>query len=75
MIARQWLTDFISQTITIMDVGSLHGTSVNDKALLKGVAAPLEEDDTVSFGIHVSRGLDVFYPTACKVAISRTSAK
>ncbi|CAK7273221.1 hypothetical protein SEPCBS57363_005545 [Sporothrix epigloea] len=62
-------------TVSITDMGSLHGTSVNDKSLEKGVATPLEEDDTVNFGIHVSRGLDVFGPMACKVAFKRTSAR
>ncbi|CAK7275326.1 hypothetical protein SEPCBS119000_006636 [Sporothrix epigloea] len=67
--------NFKNGIVSITDTGSLHGTSVNDRSLQKGVATPLKEDDTVSFGIHVSRGLDVFGPMACKVAFSRTSAR
>ncbi|CAK7208851.1 hypothetical protein SBRCBS47491_000243 [Sporothrix bragantina] len=67
--------NFEDGTVSVTDLGSLHGTSINDSIIEKNVATPLEEDDKVSFGIHVSRGLDVFHPTACKVALSRTIAR
>ncbi|CAK7225974.1 hypothetical protein SEUCBS140593_006084 [Sporothrix eucalyptigena] len=66
--------NFEDGTVSLTDMGSLHGTSVNDKPLEKGVSTILGKDDIVSFGIHVSRGLDVFYPMACKVVFTRSSA-
>ncbi|CAK7204531.1 hypothetical protein SEUCBS139899_007289 [Sporothrix eucalyptigena] len=66
--------NFEDGTVSLTDMGSLHGTSVNDKPLEKGVSTILGKDDIVSFGIHVSRGLDVFYPMTCKVVFTRSSA-
>ncbi|KAL1912994.1 hypothetical protein Sste5344_001081 [Sporothrix stenoceras] len=67
--------NFVDGSITVTDMGSLHGTSINEKPLEMNLPSILEQDDIVSFGIHVSRGLDVFYPTSCAVGLVRTPVK
>ncbi|KIH86756.1 hypothetical protein SPBR_08251 [Sporothrix brasiliensis 5110] len=66
--------NFNDGSVTVTDLGSLHGTFVNGKPT-KETALVLKQDDIVSFGIHVSRGLDVFYPTSCKVTYVSTLNK
>ncbi|KJR84577.1 uncharacterized protein SPSK_08764 [Sporothrix schenckii 1099-18] len=66
--------NFNDGSVTVTDLGSLHGTFVNGKPT-KETALALKQDDVVSFGIHVSRGLDVFYPASCKVTYVSTLNK
>ncbi|EFX04477.1 fha domain containing protein [Grosmannia clavigera kw1407] len=48
--------------IHLKDLGSLHGTSVNKTTLSDESTVSLKVGDSVCFGIHVARGLEVFSP-------------
>ncbi|OAA68075.1 fha domain containing protein [Niveomyces insectorum RCEF 264] len=59
--------DLDEGVLRITDQGSFHGTFVNDKSLPKGEASVLKSGDTVRFGVHISRGLEVFSPATVEV--------
>jgi pSer/pThr/pTyr-binding forkhead associated (FHA) protein len=48
------------QTVTIRDIGSMHGTFVNSTRLLPHVTNNLSNGDTLVLGIEVKRGSEIF---------------
>jgi len=55
------------QTITIQDIGSMHGTYLNDFELPRKAVMVIDDGDTLVFGAEVRRGLETF--PACKFQI------
>lgn len=60
---------FISQTVFIRDVGSLHGTYHNDTKLREGQSQALSDGDLLKFGISIDRGRENFPQCTMKVAL------
>lgn len=59
--------DAESNVITIRDIGSMHGTYVNDTQLRRHEPRGLSNDDLVVFGAEVKRNLDTFPACAFRV--------
>lgn len=59
--------DTESNVITIQDIGSMHGTFVNDLQLRRGEPSGLSSGDLVVFGAEVKRNLDTFPACAFRV--------
>ncbi|KAH8592786.1 SMAD/FHA domain-containing protein [Bisporella sp. PMI_857] len=49
-----------NSTVTIRDIGSMHGTFVNSTRLLPHVTNNLSNGDTLVLGIEVKRGSEIF---------------
>lgn len=58
----------ILQTIAILDIGSMHGTWVNDMELARNVPSTLNNGDIVVFGAEVRRGPETF--PACSFRVN-----
>lgn len=56
--------------VLIRDLGSLHGTYVNDEPETIQQARELRSGDKIKFGTSVMRGSERFTPTTVKVGIS-----
>ena len=56
-----------SNVITIQDIGSMHGTFVNDLQLERHEPSELSDGDLVVFGAEVKRNLDTFPACAFRV--------
>ncbi|EPE08183.1 fha domain protein [Ophiostoma piceae UAMH 11346] len=61
--------DLDEGVVRVIDAKSLHGTSVNGNRLEAGVPFTLSNGDSLRFGAHVARALDIFHPTDCKIEI------
>lgn len=55
------------QTIYITDVGSMHGTILNGRTLVRNEAVELADGDNLSFGTEVRRGQETFPPCSFQV--------
>lgn len=58
-----------------MDAGSLHGTYVNDKRVNVHQFRRLYQNDTIRFGIAISKGSETFPPCEMKVTLNHGSRK
>lgn len=56
--------DLESETLSIQDIGSMHGTQVNDTRLAKHAPMTIQDGDVIIFGTEVKRGSETF--SACK---------
>jgi len=56
------------QAITIQDIGSMHGTYLNNVELPRKSPAPLGNNDVVVFGAEVKRGPETF--PACRFRVN-----
>jgi pSer/pThr/pTyr-binding forkhead associated (FHA) protein len=54
------LTNILSQVVSIKDLGSMHGTCLNGKRLVKNVETRVVDGDVLVFGTEVKREKDVF---------------
>ncbi|KAK0727090.1 hypothetical protein B0T26DRAFT_747461 [Lasiosphaeria miniovina] len=63
--------------IQIKDLGSLHGTYINDDThrLVEGNPHELKDGDVLRFGVAIARGSDSFAPTTLKVGIAHNDRK
>lgn len=61
--------------IQIKDLGSLHGTYINDDArrLAEGKLHELKDGDLLRFGVAIARGSDSFAATTLKVGIAHNN--
>lgn len=66
-IAGIYCANFL-QTITIQDIGSMHGTYLNGVELARHVPSTLNNGDILVFGAEVRRGPETF--PACSFRIS-----
>ncbi|KAK4121441.1 hypothetical protein N657DRAFT_635997 [Parathielavia appendiculata] len=55
--------------IEIKDLGSLHGTFLNEERIPADQGREVNDGDTLRFGAPISRGKEEFLPTTAKVAI------
>ena len=55
------------QSITIQDIGSMHGTYLNGTLLRENAPVMVGDDDLVVFGAEVKRGTEVFPACAFRV--------
>ncbi|KAK5663070.1 hypothetical protein OQA88_6486 [Cercophora sp. LCS_1] len=64
--------DLRGKKVEIQDLGSLHGTYLNDEAekLAKNKPRELRDGDHIKFGVSVWRGSEPFAPAAVKVGIA-----
>lgn len=58
------------QTVTVVDIGSLHGTYLNDQRVAKHHAKQLHAGDTLRFGVSIQKGAEVFTPCKMNVTIN-----
>ncbi|RKF59370.1 putative fha domain protein [Erysiphe neolycopersici] len=56
------------ETLLLRDVGSMHGTSINNTPLVSFVPTVLHNGDVVVFGTEVKRGTETFPP--CKFIVN-----
>ncbi|KAL3420672.1 Factor arrest protein 10 [Phlyctema vagabunda] len=59
--------DPVDKAVTLMDIGSMHGTFLNNRQLESHRAETFKNGDTVIFGAEVTRGVEVF--PACAFTI------
>ncbi|KAK3359092.1 hypothetical protein B0T25DRAFT_514700 [Lasiosphaeria hispida] len=66
------IADLDDKKIEIRDLGSLHGTYVNNEVdkIPQNELRELKDGDSIKFGVPVLRGHDTFSPTTVKVGIS-----
>ena len=57
-----------SKTLAIQDIGSMHGTYVNDRRLNKDELKELANGDVLLLGAEVKRGIETF--PACSFQLS-----
>jgi pSer/pThr/pTyr-binding forkhead associated (FHA) protein len=55
------------QSVTLVDVGSMHGTLVNNQPLKVNERTTLRDNDIVVFGTQVTRGSETIPPCAFRV--------
>ncbi len=60
-----------TQKVELTDLGSLHGTFLNEETAKLGEEEPreLKDGDLIRFGVSVYRGQDAFDPAKLKVGI------
>ncbi|KAK2595117.1 hypothetical protein QQS21_007143 [Conoideocrella luteorostrata] len=56
-------------TVGIVDIGSLHGTYLNNSRLCERQPRKICSDDIIRFGIPIEKGVDVFQPCQMKVKL------
>lgn len=56
-----------NKTLQLLDVGSMHGTVLNDQELQEQEPRSLNNGDVVKFGAEVRRGAETFPPCAIKI--------
>ncbi|KAG5936032.1 hypothetical protein E4U53_000303 [Claviceps sorghi] len=61
-------------SVYIIDIGSLHGTYVNDSRVLKDQKRLLYSGDILRFGTSVQKGLDTFPPCEMRILLKRGTA-
>ena len=59
---------YISQTVTIQDIGSMHGTYLNGDEVPRKTPMVVDDGDVVVFGAEVRRGPETF--PACKFQVN-----
>ncbi|KAK0720753.1 hypothetical protein B0H67DRAFT_552875 [Lasiosphaeris hirsuta] len=66
------VADLRDKKVEIRDLGSLHGTYLNNEVekIPKNELRELKDGDSIKFGVPVLRGHDTFSPTTVKVGIS-----
>ena len=57
------------QNVTIKDIGSLHGTFVNDKRLGKFERQEVQHGDWIRFGVPIQKGSTVFAPRVMELSL------
>ncbi|OAQ70680.1 forkhead associated domain (FHA) and phosphopeptide binding site containing protein [Pochonia chlamydosporia 170] len=62
-----------TKTVALVDAGSLHGTYVNDKRVNVHQFRQLYQNDTIRFGIAISKGSETFPPCEMKVTLNHGS--
>ncbi|KAH0542032.1 hypothetical protein FGG08_003496 [Glutinoglossum americanum] len=60
---------FDSPAISLTDIGSMHGTKIDNRQLKKQDMQKITSDQIVTFGSEVARGKDIFPPRQFKVHI------
>ncbi|KAI9881546.1 MAG: hypothetical protein M1830_000110 [Pleopsidium flavum] len=58
--ARLWISTPDSRFVYLKDVGSMHGTSIQDRSLVKNIDHILKDGEIITFGIEVTRGQETF---------------
>jgi len=58
-----------------MDIGSLHGTFVNNSRIAKNQTRELRSGDVLRFGTSVQKGLDTFPACEMKILLKHGSSK
>lgn len=58
-----------SNTITIHDIGSMHGTFVNNNKLATREPTSVSDGDEITFGAEVKRGPETFAACSFQVKI------
>ena len=59
---------YISQNVTIQDIGSMHGTYLNGVEVPRKTPKAVEDGDVLVFGAEVRRGPETF--PACKFQVN-----
>ncbi|OAA43310.1 Forkhead associated domain (FHA) and phosphopeptide binding site containing protein [Metarhizium rileyi] len=62
-----------NNSVALTDVGSLHGTYVNDKRIDKMQCRRLNHNDKVRFGVSIQKGSETFPPCEMKVLLNHGS--
>ncbi|KAI0997012.1 hypothetical protein K3495_g11172 [Podosphaera aphanis] len=60
--------DLESKTLSIQDIGSMHGTHVNDSQLISHIPIIVRDGDIIVFGAEVKRGPETYM--ACKFGVN-----
>lgn len=53
--------------LAIEDIGSMHGTFLNESEVPKGIAMAISNGDELIFGAEVKRGIEIFPACAFRV--------
>lgn len=64
-----------SQTVEIMDVGSMHGTFLNSDGLTQYEPAVINDNDIVVFGTRVTRGSESIPACAFRITLKHSPYK
>jgi pSer/pThr/pTyr-binding forkhead associated (FHA) protein len=59
--------------VSVVDVGSLHGTYVNDRLINKHQFRRLHQNDTIRFGVPIQKGPETFPPCEMNVTLKHGS--
>ncbi|GAB0143673.1 hypothetical protein EsHS_00004181 [Epichloe bromicola] len=65
---------FDSPSISVMDIGSLHGTYVNNSRIVQRQVRKLTTGDILRFGAPIQKGRDIFQACEVKVVLKQGSS-
>lgn len=65
----------LGQRVFLKDIGSLHGTFINNTRLKKLQAQAVKDGDYIQFGIPVDRGTDTCPPCIMRVTVQYGAPK
>ncbi|KLU86499.1 hypothetical protein MAPG_05511, partial [Magnaporthiopsis poae ATCC 64411] len=63
------VADMEAKTVAVRDVGSTHGTFLNDVAINRNTAHPVKTGDKLRFGVSINRDRDAFTPITVELGI------
>ncbi|KAI9797170.1 MAG: hypothetical protein M1835_001843 [Candelina submexicana] len=72
--ARFFVPSASSELVHLRDVGSMHGTFVNDLQLPKDKSQALKNGDTIRFGSKVTRADETFYAREFRISYDRKAS-